>query len=598
MASLPTPGKRGLTLFHGSPRSDMTAADVRIIGGEGRKQGKAGRSYGGFYAADEASVSDAEGYAGADGTVYRIELVEGAVVEEKAGDITRLSEQTIAEYRERGVDVVKGKDPRGRTEYAIVNGAAIASMADRNAAPAPSPLAADWEAVKAWFKREGVEVSDDGEIPTEAHEIWARGMERYFMEGKSPSSALEGAFSSFRAWLLRIYQLVTRLNVNLTPEVRGVMDRMVATDNAIAWALHEGESRLLFDAAAATKMGMTGAEYNAYAQLLDDNRTEAFNALLYRTMERIRRSRTAEYREEEARVRVDVAEEVNARPEVRALHMLRGANGEQYRALDRESVMEIVGKEGIRLIPSGRAGAPSVRAGGVHPDLMAELAGFRDGRELLDALIGIEARRKELVAANDKRGPIEEAIDIETDRVMADRHPDAFDDGSIEAEALDVIHNDKGAEILAAEVRQLARAVGDAPTPLDVVRGWAERTVREGRIVDQASGQAVARHQRSEQQAARAAERAYLAGDMKEAFRQKQKQMVANALFRAASNAKASVDVMARRMDRYARSRGTKGLDPEYLDRIHELLERYDLRKRPESDIRERESFERWAKAQ
>jgi hypothetical protein len=460
-------------------------------------------------------------------------------------------------------------------------------------------LSADWSAVKDWFNSEGIEVGDDGDIPTEAHELWARGMERYFMEGKTPSSALTGAFASFRAWLLRIYQVVSRLNTNITPEVRGVMDRLIATDNAISWAIHESDTKLMFDAQAATEqLGMTGAEYNAYAQLLDDNRTEAFNALLYRTMARIKRSRTAAYAEEETRVRGDVVQEVNARPEVRALHMLRGANGEQYRALDRESVIELIGKEGIKLLPAGRPGATSVRAGGVHPDLMAELAGFRDGRELLEALIGIETRRKELVAQGDRRGPIDEAIDIETDRQMAERQPDAFDDGSIEEEALEAIHNDKGSAILAAEVRQLAKAVGEAPTPADVVKSWAERVVREGRIVDQASGTAVARHQRAERQSARAAERAYLAGDMNEAFRQKQKQMVANALYRAASDAKASVDVMGRRLDRLGRSRGLKGLDPEYLDRIHELLERYDLRKRPEKAIQERESFDRWAKAQ
>lgn len=468
-----------------------------------------------------------------------------------------------------------------------------------DAVAAGGKLADDWGAVKAWFAKEGVDVGDDGDIPTEAHELWARGMERYFMEGKTPSSALSGAFASFRAWLLRIYQVVSRLGSNITPDVRGVMDRLIASDNAIAWAIHESETRLMFDATAATEqLGMTGAEFNAYAQLLDDNRTEAFNALLYRTMERIRRARTKEYRDEEAKVRLDVTEEVNGRPEVRALHMLRGANGEDYRALDREAVIEMIGKEGIKLIPAGRPGKASVRAGGVHPDLMAELAGFRSGRELLDALIGIETRRKELVERGDKRGPIEEAIDIETDRVMADRQPDAFDDGSIEEEALEAIHNDKGAAILAAEARQLARKVGEAPTPAEVIRSWAERVVREGKIVDQASAPAVARHQRSEKAAARAAEAAFLAGDMADAFRQKQKQMVANALYRAARDAKASVDVIGRRLERLARSRGLKGLDPEYLDRIHELLERYDLRKRSEKDVRERESFDKWAKAQ
>lgn len=473
---------------------------------------------------------------------------------------------------------------------------ALASVGRADAGPATRRLFADWEATKAWFKREGIEVTDDAPIPTEAHELWARGMERYFMEGKAPSTALREAFATFRAWLLRIYQVVANLNSNIDNEVRAVFDRLIASDNSIAWAIDEADQRLLFDTAAAAEM--SGAEFNAYRQLVDDSRTEAFDALLFRTMERIRRSRTQAYRDEEAKVRVEVTEDVNRRPEIRALNILRGANGEEYRALDLESVVEIAGADVIAILPKGVPGKPSVRRGGVAPDLVAELAGFVDGRTMIEALVGIELRRQELVAAGDPRSPVQEAIDVETDRRMAERQPDAFDDGSIEEEALAAIHNDKGAQILAAEVRQLARKVGENPTPLEAVKAWAERIVREGRIVDQANAGAVQRHLRAEKKAAKAAEAAFLAGDFPTAFREKQRQMVAHALFRAATAAKEQAEVISRRLDRLARAKTLKGMDQDYLDQIHGLLERYDLRRRSEKDIKERESFDRWAKAQ
>lgn len=478
----------------------------------------------------------------------------------------------------------------------------IAHVADRVAQlPAPpqpnGKVFADWETVKAWFKREGHEVDDSQPIPAEAHELWARGMERYFMEGKAPSSSLTGAFSSFRAWLLRIYQLVANLGSPIDDGVRHVMDRMIATDSAIAWAIHEADQRLMFDSAAAADM--TPQEYRAYRGLLDDSRTEAYDALLFRTMERIRKARTQEYQEEETKVRAEVTEDVGQRPEVRALNIMRGTGGEEYKPLDRTSVEEIAGKEAVKLLPSGRPGHPTVRdKGGISVDLLAELVGFKTGGELVDALIGIEKRRLELVKSQDPRSPIQEAIDNETDSRMADRFGDVFDDGSIEAEALDAIHNDKGAQILAAEVRQLAKKVGNAPTPLEAVKGWAERIVREGRIVDQASAGAVARHQRAEKLASARADKALLDGDMPAAYQAKQKQMIANAMYRAASDAHKAVEVMARRLDKLARAKNLKGMDQDYLDQIHGLLERFDLRKRTEADVKERVNFERWAKEQ
>jgi hypothetical protein len=123
----------GLRLFHGSPRNDMTLDQIEIIRTEGQKQGKKGRVYGGFYGAAEDRLSDAEGYAGEGGTVYEIGLRPGAVVEEREGDITRLKQSVIEEYLARGVDVVVGKDPRGRTEYAIINRDAIQTFGARGA---------------------------------------------------------------------------------------------------------------------------------------------------------------------------------------------------------------------------------------------------------------------------------------------------------------------------------------------------------------------------------------------------------------------------------------------------------------------------------
>lgn len=129
-------------LYHGGRRG-LSAEDVEIVREPGAtKQGKKNRVYGGFYAT--ANPEEAQGYAemaGEGNTVYEVQLRPDAVVEQKDGDITRLTPKQIEEYRARGVDVVVGTDVRGRTEYAIVNKDAVAGLRDTQPSPEAAPNA-------------------------------------------------------------------------------------------------------------------------------------------------------------------------------------------------------------------------------------------------------------------------------------------------------------------------------------------------------------------------------------------------------------------------------------------------------------------------
>lgn len=131
----------GMTLVHGSNRADLTPASIEIVRNNGQKQGKKGRVYGGFYATSEADAAQASDYANMGGgtpTVYDVRVKPGTKVLNKTGDITRLSEAYINELASQGYGVVVGKDPRGRTEYVVIDKNAIESMAPR-AKPA-SPM--------------------------------------------------------------------------------------------------------------------------------------------------------------------------------------------------------------------------------------------------------------------------------------------------------------------------------------------------------------------------------------------------------------------------------------------------------------------------
>lgn len=121
--------EKGLTLLHGGkPGLTLDAIEMTRPASQ-VTQGKKGRDYGGFYAAD--NVADAAGYAGKDGAVYDVRIKPGTKVAEKSGEITRLSKAVRDKYIADGYGVVVGKDPRGRTEYVVLDKNAIEDVAPR-----------------------------------------------------------------------------------------------------------------------------------------------------------------------------------------------------------------------------------------------------------------------------------------------------------------------------------------------------------------------------------------------------------------------------------------------------------------------------------
>ena len=82
-------------------------------------------------ATTEEDAGQAAGYAGKDGAVYDVRIKPGTKVAEKSGEITRLSKAVRDKYIADGYGVVVGKDPRGRTEYVVLDKNAIEDVAPR-----------------------------------------------------------------------------------------------------------------------------------------------------------------------------------------------------------------------------------------------------------------------------------------------------------------------------------------------------------------------------------------------------------------------------------------------------------------------------------
>lgn len=464
-------------------------------------------------------------------------------------------------------------------------------QADAALPEAPQQLRDDLQAVFDWFAANGHPVVD-GVIPVDAHEMWARGIERYTLEGKAPSSALRRAFDAFRSWMLSIYHLADNLRSPITPEIRGVMDRLIATDEEIQQASEEQNLKALFDSVeSAAKFGMNEAAYKDYVKSATEAKDEAFDRLLFKTMETVRRERTKAYRDERDAVAADVRTSVDARPVFRALASLRAVNGLK---LNKQWLISTYGEDVLASLPKGVP--PIYKDGGVDADMIAEATGFSTGDEMVKALIGVEDRRAALREGGDKRSARDSIIDEETDAIMKERHGDPLSDGSIEEEALALIHNEKQGELQATELRVLSgkTKAETRATPYRIARLWASDKIRNGQVKDVASRAAIQRYLRAASKAGKAAEQAYMAGDTDEAFKQKQAQMLNNALVAEAKQAADAIDIAVARMSRLAKRRTIKSMDQDYLERIHDLLESVDLKERTQASIDRQGSFEEW----
>lgn len=471
----------------------------------------------------------------------------------------------------------------------------------RNAATGPEDVVADWEATKAWFAEQGHPVGDDGVIPTEAHELWARGFERYTMEGKAPSSSLRRAFAVFRGWLLQIYKHVDALRSPISPEIRQVFDRMLATQDAIDEEARREEDRALFDEVA--NSGMTGPEFSAYRDTVTRAKSEAYDSLLKQTMETVRRERTAEWKKQAKAVADKTTQRINKRPEFRALHLLRTGKwlGEPDREgvkvrLSKDWLVQTYGSDALSLLP--KSVPPIYAEKGVDGDTLADLVGARSGDDLVRTLMGIEETQRALRAAGDKRSVRQQVIDDETSRVMTERHGDPLNDGSIEEQAVAAINNNMKGELLAMEARALGRRIGQTATPAQLAQEWAARTIAEGTVIDVASGAAMQRYRRNMARAARLAKEAFVVGNADEAFKHKQAHLLNHALLSEAVKAADEVGTIVERLSKIANKATMKTIDQDYLDRAHGLLEAFDLRQRSQKAIDAQEAYSGWADQQ
>ena len=481
----------------------------------------------------------------------------------------------------------------------------IGSLAEQQGAP--KQITDDYKKILEYLG-----VSNRAEITREHHELWAESFEKYLKEGNAPSVQLQSAFNAFRRWLTDIWNRMrgaTPDDIQLTPEIRDVMDRLLASDEQIAQAKVQQEFTATFSTA--EEMGVSQEVFNAYKDSIIKENNDAIERETKRLMAAANRERMTWWKEERAKVREKVEAEAHGRKVYQAISLLShgtqpdGSKLEQGSPfkINKQSLVDKFGKDFLKRLP--KPWVYSVK-GGVDVDVAGRQLGYKDGTELVEAMV--------------KAPAMKDWIDYNTDQIMQAQFPDPLLDGSIADEAIKAVHNERRGNILAAEMRQLRKLMRRDQKIVSATKKEAKRTQREAREANKGTLPKRAemalikvtakakvgamrlmdvqphKYLGAERKAGRQAFEAAARGDYEKAYIYKRQQLVNHEMYRAAQRAKDQAAKTHNYLSKFSKPRVQQRLGKlNALDPILSILEGIELSKVTLKEINRRKALQELA---
>ncbi len=384
------------------------------------------------------------------------------------------------------------------------------------------------------------------------HEAFAYNYEIYITEKKAaPNKNLQDIFNKFGEWVRKVYKSI-RDDLNklyreengvdlpvLTDEVRGVMDRMIATEEQIIESQRVYGMKAMFTTQ--EESGMDNKTWQEYTAAIKEAQDVAIDKLSKSSMRQVKWLSNAR-----SRVLKDLQKEVNAtRKKVIEEETVKTENQQIYRLekyLKRGETIndqgeKVVVKEGNKIHPdsiknilpfyddasanalikqlgTGKYGMVSKK--GMPVQTIAEMFGYEDPINMINALVDLE--------------PIKNVIKERTDQRMVDEFSNLTDPRQQELAVQEALHNEARAKFIATELRFLATVM--QPQRLQIAAAkqvakdiLAKKTLREVRPTLFA---------RQEAKATKAAEKAMREGDNQATIQAKKAQLLNNQLAKEA----------------------------------------------------------------
>lgn len=436
-------------------------------------------------------------------------------------------------------------------------------------------ISEDFNKILSWM---GVESRD--QIKTEQHEQFARGFEAYLMEGKAPSVGLRRAFSKIRTWFIAVYNHLRSLNVELSDEVRGVFDRMLATDEEIAEANENLGIQPLYDETNYADFGLTGRKRERLIEARNDADRTAKEILDAEILRNYRAKRKRFLNKERARMTKEERDNLMNDKNYVALSIIQkgkmpdGSSRDGIAKplkLNRQAIVDEFGKDFLKRLPR-----PYVYTSdsGIMPDDAAMILGFSNGSDLVETLANLM--------------PADKYVKARVDARMISEHGDLISQGTLPEKAMEAVSNEHQSEAMMLELEHMVS--NDFPAYRDIVEKMATRlpTVKEIRkdaedfilrqairdIRPQTYLTAVRRH-------AREAYQLLNKGNFEAAFESKVLELVNYERYIAAINAKNESVKISRQLNKYNELKTRKRIGKaggDYLAQIDKIMDRFNFR--------------------
>lgn len=455
-------------------------------------------------------------------------LYQGFTLFQRQGDAPRGQIQfTKGETRQFNISLFKDAD--ASTFIHETGHYFLEVMADlAQEANAPEQMKEDFAKILKFLN-----VNSREEIGEAQHELWARATEEYFLEGKAPAKGLRKIFARFKVWLTTVYRGLKNNNVELSDEVRGVMDRMIATDEEIEAYQREYSLLPLFHDPKAA--GLSEDDAINYQSVVDDAKLAAKEQMQAKLMKEFKEQHAEFYKAQREEMRAEIEAQVSAQPIYKAIEILKNGiipgqpnlelTGEQFK-LSRAELKEFFDPDVVKKLPKGI----TTKEDGMSIEVAAELLGFKSGADLVIQLSQAEDKRK--------------LIERMTDEKMKQKFGDLLQPKELERLAEQAVHNKDRSELLALELKHLAsnnlqalkgaiRKVARRVPTVQQVREQAEKMVAEKALSDLKAYL----FKRAEVKAAKEAGQALAKGDIEGAFEAKRKELLNHEIYRAIETA-------------------------------------------------------------
>lgn len=406
------------------------------------------------------------------------------------------------------------------------------------------------------------------------HEMFAESYESYLMSGKAPSLELQGTFRILKAWMVSVYKSIKDfLTQNpsagkLNPEIRGVFDRMLATNDQIEIAEHARAMMPLFDSA--EEAGMSHEDYQRYQLMGIEGTQEAIEYLQAKSLQdmavisklhlKAYKAAIRDVAEKRREIQAEVTPEIMSQPIYKAWEFLTGKQKEGgVRFNEYELRASGYSQAEVELIKARRM---TVKDGGEQSDVIADVLGFGSGADLIDQLLNAK--------------PPKEAISDLTDQKMLERYGDISSPAALAKAADEAVHNEARSKFLVTEANALAKAIGKPSILFEAAKEYANNTISQLRLNNIRPDLYTA----AEARASKAAEKARKKGDIATAAAEKRNQVLQNQLARAAIEARNDVEKLLRNWKQLVNKSDKKlsqGYDMSLLNAVRAILAEYGI---------------------